>query len=204
MLEKYLRRFRPVGHDSDEFAEEHFQRLFALSSELLLPKRDVAIMGLGLVPMGHVLGTLDHKVTALEFHEGDQSLLPTAGVVDEVARVRGHRLELEAESQDVLVSVYTFIRDVSRPLLLREMARVLRPGGQLLLVEPGKTKESHLHRLQTQHGLPVTGVEVLGDEPLRYYSKNFFEWKMPYHFSFGGGWAVFLGDRRWERVPESL
>ncbi|MCB0403607.1 MAG: hypothetical protein KDD51_02405 [Bdellovibrionales bacterium] len=204
MLDKYLRRFRAGRPESNEVSEEHFRRLFALSSELLCSGRNVAIMGCGLVSMGHVLGIMGHHTSALEFSEGEQSLLPTAGIVDAVFQVHGYRIDLQSESLDVVVGLYTFLRDLSRPLLLREVARVLRPGSQLMLVEPSSTKKRRQQSLQSRHGLPVVSVDALTEHALGYYSKDLFDWKMPYHFPFEGGWTVYLGDRRWELVTEAL
>ncbi len=65
-------------------------------------------------------------------------------------QARAEAIPLETSNVDTAVSTYTLCT-VEDPLqVLREIARVLKPGGRLLLAEHGKTPEAAVGKWQTR------------------------------------------------------
>lgn len=199
MLEKYLPKFMGGRGEGDPLEEENFLRIFALSSELLTADRHVVVTGSNLPTLGRALAMGDRspRVTALESLPDEHAIIKNAGLVSDVRSVLGTRIEMEDESCDVLISCFSFLKPIPQSLYLREMARVIRPGGQCLLIEPAVERGSALKPLQKLLGIPLTDLEPTRFADIKYYSEAYLEWKMPYRFSFGVPVNAFVGSKHW-------
>lgn len=60
----------------------------------------------------------------------------------------GARLDLEDDSVDAALSTYTLCTIPDVPAALREVRRVLRPGGALHFLEHGRSPDERVHRWQ--------------------------------------------------------
>jgi len=85
---------------------------------------------------------------SLELQERARSRATAAGVEVEFLGLSGEEIPIEAGYFDTVVVTYTLcsISDVSRAL--EEMARVLKPGGQLLFSEHGIAPDPRVSRRQ--------------------------------------------------------
>jgi ubiquinone/menaquinone biosynthesis C-methylase UbiE len=115
-------------------------------------KGDVVEIGFG---TGHNLPFLPDTVTRLWAVEPSatsvrlaQQRIADARVPVEIVGLDGQRLPLEDDSADAILSTWTMctIPDVS--VALKEMARVLRPGGTLHFIEHGRAPEDRVRRWQ--------------------------------------------------------
>jgi ubiquinone/menaquinone biosynthesis C-methylase UbiE len=70
-------------------------------------------------------------------------------------------MPIREETMDTVLSVDAFQHLPDRPRAVRELARVMRPGTKLVLVEPGKLHESHPASVAVmrQHGILERGFD---------------------------------------------
>jgi ubiquinone/menaquinone biosynthesis C-methylase UbiE len=113
---------------------------------------DVVEIGFG---TGHNLPFLPDTVTRLRAVEPSatsvrlaQKRIAAAKVPVEIVGLDGQRLPLEDDSADAVLSTWTMctIPDVSAAL--KEMSRVLRPGGTLHFIEHGRAPDERVRRWQ--------------------------------------------------------
>lgn len=122
-----------------------------------LPPGRVLDLGAGTGAANDVLG--DRQIWALDPEPRMLDLNPTPQRVVGV----GEAIPFEDEWFDGVFSAFVFRNLSSVPKTLREMARVLRPGGVAVIVDlarpPGRARAA-LHRAGTSVVLPVAGATI--------------------------------------------
>lgn len=97
-----------------------------------------------------------------------QRRLATAPVRVVRTGLDGQRLDIPDESVDAALSTFTMCTIADLDQALRELTRVLRPGGRLHFVEHGRSDEPHVarwqDRLQPLHGRLAGGCHI--DRPI--------------------------------------
>jgi ubiquinone/menaquinone biosynthesis C-methylase UbiE len=113
---------------------------------------DVVEIGFG---TGHNLPYLPDQVTRLRAVEPSersvrlaQQRIADANVPIEIVGLDGQRLPLDDDSADAVLSTWTMCTIPDVNAALKEMARVLRPGGTLHFIEHGRAPEESVRRWQ--------------------------------------------------------
>lgn len=113
---------------------------------------DVVEIGFG---TGHNLPFLPDQVTRLRAVEPSaksvrlaQQRIADASVPVEIVGLDGQRLPLEDDSADAVLTTWTLCTIPDASTALKEMARVLRPGGTLHFIEHGRAQEEGVRRWQ--------------------------------------------------------
>jgi ubiquinone/menaquinone biosynthesis C-methylase UbiE len=113
---------------------------------------DVVEIGFG---TGHNLPHLPDTVTRVRAVEPSgtsvrlaQQRIASAKVPVEIVGLDGQRLPMEDDSADAVLSTWTMCTIPDASAALREMARVLRPGGTLHFVEHGRAPDERVRRWQ--------------------------------------------------------
>lgn len=129
-----------------------------------LPQGRLLDLGAGTGAANAIFG--DRTVTALDPSPG---MLARNHLAQRVTGV-GEVLPFEDSAFDAVFSAYVFRNLDSIPVTLDEIARVLRPGGRLGVVDLGRPKKAwqrRLHRLGTAIVLPTVGL--FGGAPKAYW-----------------------------------
>ena len=87
---------------------------------------------------------------ALQMHSLAQRRSAQAGLDGEVVGLTAERLPLPDESFDTVVCTYTLCSIAHPVAALREVWRVLKPGGQFLFCEHGRAPDASVARWQTR------------------------------------------------------
>lgn len=103
--------------------------------------------------------------------------LARRGLADRVALVRGDAQQLPYRDGEMDAATIAFgIRNVpDRPAALREMARVVRPGGRIAILELGEPRAGVLARaarFHTRHVVPRLGALLSGAREYRYLQRS--------------------------------
>lgn len=113
---------------------------------------DVVEIGFG---TGHNLPFIPDTVTRLRAVEPSaksvrlaQQRIAEAKVPVEIVGLDGQRLPLEDDSADAVLTTWTLCTIPDPSTALKEMARVLRPGGRLHFAEHGRGQEEGVRRWQ--------------------------------------------------------
>lgn len=113
---------------------------------------DVVEIGFG---TGHNLPYIPEQVTRLRAVEPSaksvrlaQQRIAEAKVPVEIVGLDGQQLPLEDESADAVLTTWTLCTIPDAGVALKEMARVLRPGGTLHFIEHGRSPEEGVRRWQ--------------------------------------------------------
>ena len=106
-----------------------------------------------------------------------QAKLVRHGVTDRVTLMRGDAQALPYRSCEMDAATIAFgIRNVpDRPAALREMARVVRPGGRVAVLELGEPRRGLLARaarFHTRHVVPRLGALLSGAREYRYLQRS--------------------------------
>jgi len=99
------------------------------------------------------------------------------GLADRIALVRGDAQQLPYASCEMDAATIAFgIRNVpDRPAALREMARVVRPGGRIAVLElgePGGGLLGRVARFHCRHVVPQLGALLSGAREYRYLQRS--------------------------------
>ena len=119
---------------------------------------------IGLDPSSQMLAIADAKRTRL-------------GLADRVTLVTGDAQQLAFRDGEMdAVTIAFCIRNVpDRPKALREMARVVRPGGRVAILELGEPRRGVLARaarFHTRHVVPRLGALLSGAREYRYLQRS--------------------------------
>lgn len=130
---------------------------------------DLAIEITRMHPGAHVIG-LDPSAQMLAIA---RAKLARRGVSERVTLVDGDAQQLPLRNCEVDAATIAFgIRNVpDRALALRELARVVRPGGRIAILELGEPKTGMLGalaRMHTRHIVPWLGALLSGKREYRY------------------------------------
>jgi ubiquinone/menaquinone biosynthesis C-methylase UbiE len=87
---------------------------------------------------------------ALQMHRLAAKRVARAGLDVELVGVTAETIPLEDASIDTVVSTYTLCTIPDAVAALREMRRVLAPGGRLLFCEHGRAPDENVRRWQTR------------------------------------------------------
>ena len=106
-----------------------------------------------------------------------QGKLSKRGLADRVTLVRGDAQHLPYRDHEMDAATIAFgIRNVpDRPAALREMARVVRPGGRIAILELGEPRQGLLARaarFHTRHVVPRLGALLSGAREYRYLQRS--------------------------------
>jgi ubiquinone/menaquinone biosynthesis C-methylase UbiE len=136
-------QFHMRGHD----ATRELARLTGLAQE-----QRVLDLGCGIGGAARMLAAeFGCRVTGVDlieaFIEAATELTDKAGLTDRVSFKTGNMLDLpfEAESFDIAWSQHTLMNIEDKPLLLRQVHRILRPQGRLALYEVARGDRSPIH-----------------------------------------------------------
>jgi demethylmenaquinone methyltransferase / 2-methoxy-6-polyprenyl-1,4-benzoquinol methylase len=134
---------------------------------------DLAIDIARMHPGAQVIG-LDPSPRMLAIAEAK---LARRGLSDRVTLVRGDAQQLPYASCEMDAATIAFgIRNVpDRPAALREMARVVRPGGRIAVLELGEPERGVLARaarFHCRHVVPVLGALLSGAREYRYLQRS--------------------------------
>ena len=97
---------------------------------------------------------------ALQMHRLASKRIARAGLDVELVGISAETLPLEDESIDTVVTTYTLCTIPDPVAALREMRRVLAPGGRLLFCEHGRAPDESVRRWQarlTPHWQKIAG-----------------------------------------------
>ncbi len=97
---------------------------------------------------------------ALQMHRLAAKRIGRAGLDVELVGVTGETIPLEDASIDTVVTTYTLCTIPDPLVALREMHRVLAPGGRLLFCEHGRAPDENVRRWQerlTPHWQKIAG-----------------------------------------------
>jgi demethylmenaquinone methyltransferase/2-methoxy-6-polyprenyl-1,4-benzoquinol methylase len=130
---------------------------------------DLAIELAKAVPTGHVIG-LDPSAEMLRIA---QQKLVKRGLDARVSLVEGDAQALPQANCEIDAATIAFgIRNVpDRPKALRELARVVRPGGKIAVLELGEAQPGlfgRAARFHTHHVVPRLGALLSGRREYRY------------------------------------
>jgi demethylmenaquinone methyltransferase/2-methoxy-6-polyprenyl-1,4-benzoquinol methylase len=134
---------------------------------------DLAIDIARMHPGAHVIG-LDPSPQMLAIAEAK---LVRGGLADRVTLVRGDAQQLPYANCEMDAATIAFgIRNVpDRPAALREMARVVRPGGRIAVLELGEPEGGLLGRVarfHCRHVVPRLGALLSGTREYRYLQRS--------------------------------
>jgi demethylmenaquinone methyltransferase / 2-methoxy-6-polyprenyl-1,4-benzoquinol methylase len=134
---------------------------------------DLAIDIARMHPGAHVIG-LDPSPRMLAVAEAK---LVRRGLADRVTLVRGDAQQLPYANCEMDAATIAFgIRNVpDRPAALREMARVVRPGGRIAVLELGEPERGLLARFarfHCRHVVPRLGALLSGAREYRYLQRS--------------------------------
>jgi demethylmenaquinone methyltransferase/2-methoxy-6-polyprenyl-1,4-benzoquinol methylase len=106
-----------------------------------------------------------------------EAKLVRRGLADRVTLVRGDAQQLPYANCEMDAATIAFgIRNVpDRPAALREMARVVRPGGRIAVLELGEPERGVLAsaaRFHCRHVVPVLGALLSGAREYRYLQRS--------------------------------
>ena len=124
-------------------------------------------------PGAHVIG-LDPSPRMLAIAEAK---LVRRGLADRVTLVRGDAQQLPYANCEMDAATIAFgIRNVpDRPAALREMARVVRPGGRIAVLELGEPERGLLAgfaRFHCRHVVPRLGALLSGTREYQYLQRS--------------------------------
>jgi demethylmenaquinone methyltransferase/2-methoxy-6-polyprenyl-1,4-benzoquinol methylase len=130
---------------------------------------DLAIELAKAAPSGHVIG-LDPSTAMLAIA---QHKLHERGLAERVTLVEGDAQALPQANCEIDAATIAFgIRNVpDRPRALRELARVVRPGGMIAVLELGEAQPGwfgRAARFHTHHVVPRIGALLSGRREYRY------------------------------------
>lgn len=157
-------------------------------------RRTVRALQLGAAPrvLDLATGTGDLAIDIARMHPGARVIgldpsprmlavarakLDRRGLSDRVTLVRGDAQALPYASCELDAATIAFgIRNVpDRPAALREMARVVRPGGRICVLELGEPRRGLLARaarFHTHHVVPRLGALLSGAREYRYLQRS--------------------------------
>ena len=169
-------------------------RVLSLGLDRGWRRRTVRALQLGAAPrvLDLATGTGDLAIDIARMHPGarviglDPSLqmlavarakLARLGLGDRVSLMRGDAQALPYASCEMDAATIAFgIRNVpDRPAALAEMARVVRPGGRICVLELGEPRRgvlAGLARLHTRHIVPRLGALLSGAREYRYLQSS--------------------------------
>jgi len=106
-----------------------------------------------------------------------QAKLVRRGLADRITLVRGDAQQLPYRDHEMDAATIAFgIRNVpDRAAALREMARVVRPGGRICVLELGEPRQGLLARaarFHTHHVVPRLGALLSGAREYRYLQRS--------------------------------
>jgi demethylmenaquinone methyltransferase/2-methoxy-6-polyprenyl-1,4-benzoquinol methylase len=148
------------------FGQDQKWRLRGIAS---LPKGSVLDLGSGTGAGSAVFG--DRTVVALDPVTEMLGLSP----IDVRVAAVGERLPFDNESFDGAFSAYVFRNLTSIPETLSEVARVIKPGGKLIVIgltRPKNRALAMLHRLVSSLFLPFVGMLVGAREEYAYLHRS--------------------------------
>lgn len=87
---------------------------------------------------------------SLSMHRLARKRIEKAGLYVELVGLPAEKIPLEDNSVDTIVMTYTLCTIPDPVAALKEMRRVLAPGGRLLFAEHGKAPDDKVHRLQNR------------------------------------------------------
>ena len=116
-----------------------------------------------------------------------QTKLDKRGLSDRVSLVVGDAQQLPFKDCEMDAATIAFgIRNVpDRPAALREMARVVRPGGRIAVLELGEPRRGLLGgaaRIHTRHIVPRLGALLSGSREYAYLQKSIAAFPPPEQF----------------------
>jgi demethylmenaquinone methyltransferase/2-methoxy-6-polyprenyl-1,4-benzoquinol methylase len=134
---------------------------------------DLAIDIARLTPGATVVG-LDPSTQMLEIAKAK---LAKRGLEDRITLVEGDAQELPYQACEMDAATIAFgIRNVpDRARALRELARVVRPGGRVAVLELGEPRKGllgHAARFHTRHVVPKLGALLSGSREYAYLQKS--------------------------------
>lgn len=169
---------RLTSFGSDRRWREHLVRALALAPghhvlDLATGTADVALEVLRQQPAATVLG-LDPSAQMLD-HGRDK--IRRAGLDDAITLERGiaERLPFDDHTFDGLAMAFGIRNVPDRPAALREMARVVKPGGRIAILELGEPRRglvAPFARFYIHHVVPRLGALLSGAKEYTYLERS--------------------------------
>ena len=135
-------------------------RRVAIARAAIAPGDVVVDLGCGTGDLSELAAARGARVVAVDFAARMLAGLRGRGIAAAPLRADAARLPLRDGCADVLLSAFVLRNVVNLETALREAARVLRPGGRLVLLEVDEPRNPLLrwgHALHFRHIVPLVG-----------------------------------------------
>jgi demethylmenaquinone methyltransferase/2-methoxy-6-polyprenyl-1,4-benzoquinol methylase len=135
-------------------------RRVAIARAAIAPGDVVVDLGCGTGDLSELAAARGARVVAVDFAARMLAGLRRRGIAASPLRADAARLPLRDGCADVLLSAFVLRNIVALEPALREAARVLRPGGRLVLLEVDEPRNPLLrwgHALHFRHIVPLVG-----------------------------------------------